>query len=56
MEKETLGLSDLLNVAGVAVLRGDKHFSDKIKSLINEKVRIEVEPEDMRYIERMYMH
>jgi hypothetical protein len=53
-KKYTIGLNDLLNVIGVATLRGDKKFKQKLQAVVNEKIRIDVTKEDYEYIMKNY--
>lgn len=48
-----IGLSDLLNVSGVAGMRGDKKFSKEMDRKIN-KIEIEISDEDYEYILKNY--
>ena len=49
-----IGLNNLLNVIGMAVLKHDKNFELRMKELLNEKIEIEISDEDWDYILENY--
>ena len=53
-KKYVIGIESLLNVIGVATLRGDKNFKQKLQAVINKKLLIDLTKEDYEYIMKNY--
>lgn len=49
-----LGINDVLNVIGTAEWQKDKHFAQKMRDLLNEKITIEIPEDDYQYIIKNY--
>ncbi len=53
-EIKTIGLNDLQNVCGMAVLKNEKEFARKMRDKINSRIQIEISKEDYDHIMNNY--